>query len=875
MSMRLKRRAPVWILALLVLAYSAFFGLMSVAQHQSLRTHVFDLGNIDQTLWNTIHGRPYHFTTQPLVGENRLGMHVEPILLLLAALYLIIPDPRTLLIVQTVGLAFAAVPLYGLARQRLGHPCTALAFPVAYLLLPALQATNLFEFHAVALAPFFLLSAFYFLECTAPPYSLVALGKPSTAGRLSRLARDDAPASSAREQGQSAASPPRWAWVGYAVCLFLALCCKEDISLIAVLLGLYIVVVRRKWLPGVLTTVVGALWFMIAVYTIIPHFRPAGSPFLEFYDGLGDNPVAIGWSLLSNPNLLVSHAFTPENARLLRSFLLPLLGLPVLGFPFWLLAGPSLAISLFSQNPLMHRMERYHYAAPMIPVVMASAVYGMSWLSQTLAGVRVRAAALRPVGSSRRERWRDAVSALLAVFMVGASLWYHYHRGFTPLSRAFNWPSPTAHDRLIDEIVHLIPAGAVVSAQPNLFPHLSQRERAYFWPDPRDKEYIILDVSSPSFGNAQGEHEVLKQRLAETAKADSSSANETFGWVLARDGYLVLKKGVISGPLPEMFYTFLRPESVQPRYAMTVDFGDAIRFWGFSPIYEREEEVRFRLYFQAMRAVSEDYRVNLYLADEQGHVLGGTDRLQPALVWHPTSRWQPGETVEVVANTLPWWTGDMERYAVALGISKGSDIWDVGARLSPRVRESEWLTPILADGTLLQLMSFHRSWELPYADEARRRYDPPAVPNQVGTVFADKVVLVGYELNGRVLSPGDTLDITLFWKSLAVWGDSYKVFVHLLSSDGVVIAQQDGFPGEGRLPTTAWLPGEYVTDVHRISIADDAPTGKYHLAVGMYHPVSLSRLPVGEVTDLPGGSVSGTAQADHVVLAQEVEVVGH
>jgi len=851
MPMRLKRQIPVLILALLVLTYSAFFGFMSVTQHESLRTHVFDLGNVDQTLWNTVHGRPFHFTTQPLVGENRLGMHVEPILLLLAVLYLVVPDPRGLLIVQTVGLALGAVPLYGLARQRLGHAYTALAFPVAYLLLPALQATNLFEFHAVALAPLFLLTTFYCLE-RAEPSPIPSVGA------------DEIPPAEPR---------PRWAWLGYAVCLFLALCCKEDISLIAVLLGLYIVIVKRKWLPGVLTTVAGVLWFTTAVYVIIPHFRPAGSPFLEFYDGLGDNPIAIGWNLLSSPDLLVSRAFTPENALLLRSFLLPLLGMPILGFPFWLLAGPSLAISLFSQNPLMHRMERYHYAAPMIPVMMVSAVYGMSWLSRTLAVMWVRGGFLPPVESSRRERWRHTTSVVLAVLLVGASLWYHYHRGFTPLSRAFNWPGPTAHDRLFGEIARLIPGEAVISAQPNLFPHLSQRERAYFWPDPRDKEYIVLDVSSPSFDNAEGVHEALKQSLEAAGQSDSSSANEVFGWILAQDGYLVLKKGVISGPLPEMFYTFLKPESVQPRYATTVDFGDAIRFLGFSPIYEREEEVRFRLYFQALHALSVDYRINLYLADAQGRLKGGTDRLQPALVWYPTSHWQPGETVEVVANTLPWWTGDLERYAVALGISKGHDIWDMGARLSPRVRESEWLTPMLADGTLLQLMSFYRSWELPYAEETHRQYDRPAVPNSLGTVFADRAELVGYELSNRLLAPGKTLDVTLFWKSLAVWDEPYKVFVHLRSADGAVVAQQDGFPAEGRLPTTAWLPGEYVTDLHRLALADDAPAGKYHLVVGLYHPESLVRLPVRDVGDRPEGSMSGTAHADHMVLAQEVEIV--
>ena len=873
--MRFKRSFPICALSVLVLTYTVFFSMMAINQHESLRTHVFDLGNVDQTLWNTVHGRPLHFTTQPLVGENRLGMHVEPILFLVALFYVVAPDPRVLLIVQTLGLALGAIPLYALARRRLGNSYMALAFPLIYLLLPALQATNLFEFHAVALAPLFLLATFYYLECaTIRPKAVVGQGSISPS----------APSGKEKDrqiEGRPGVLPERYserhAWLGYALFLFLALCCKEDISLIIVLLGVYIVLIRRKWLPGVLTTLAGLLWFVIAVYVVIPHFRPSGSPFLEFYEGLGDNPIAIAWSLLTQPDLLSTYLFTPANALVLRSFLFPLLGLPILGFPLWVLAWPSLAISLFSENTLMHRMERYHYAAPMIPVMVASAVYGLAWLSRAIAGLHNKwsrhsldcnglAAVpnktvdlqVEPVPCRHSAKHETLWSAVFVILMVAASLWYQYHRGFTPLSRHFSWPSPTSHDRMFTEVANLVPAEAVISAQVNLFPHLSQRERAYFWPDPREKEYMVLDVSSASFDNKDGAHEVLKRDVEQ-------GQGTAFGWIFAQDGYLVLKKGVAPKPLPEAFYTFLKPEHAQPRYPMTVDFSDALRFLGFSPIYEREEEVRFCLYFQALRSPLEDYAINLYLVDAQGGVVGGTDHLQPALVWYPTSLWEPGETVEVIANTLPWWTGDVERYGVALGISEGKDAWKVGARLSPRVEQSEWVTPILSDGTLLQLASFHRSWELPYLEENRRQYEPPSMPNRLNVTFSDKAELAGYALENRRLHPGQILELTLFWKSLSNWDSSHKVFVHLYDPDGTVVAQQDGLPGEGRLPTTTWMSGEYVADTHHLPIGGDVPDGKYRLATGLYDAESLARLPVS--------GDSGIAQGDHVILDQEVEIV--
>ena len=708
-------------------------------------------------------------------------------------------------------------------------------------MLPALQAVNLFEFHAVALSPLFLLSAFYFMDRATWPKAGVGKMPTNTALRLDSILRAIfVPPCAGGHPAHTRVL--RLDWILCAMFVLLALSCKEDISLIVMLLGIYIAVFRKRLLPGVLTFVGGLVWFYTAVYVIIPYFRPAGSPFLAFYAGLGDNPISMVWTLLTQPKIFWEYLYTPENGRVLMALLLPLAGLPILGFPFWVLAGPSLGISLLSNNPLMHRMERYHYAAPVIPVILTAAVYGLDWLSRTLAG--------------KSKRRRFVLVNVLAVLIVVASLWYHYHRGFTALARSFSWPGRTSHHRMLDEVIGEIPANAVISAQANLFPHVSQRERAYLWPDPRDKEYVLLDVSDPSFWNRDGAQEGVKRDLEQDA---------SFSWTLARDGYLVLKKGAKSKPLPDEFYSFVRADDPQPLYPMTVDFGDVVRLLGFSPLYEREEEVRFYLYFQALRPLEKDYAITLYLADEQGNVIGGTDRPQPALVWYPTSLWQPGETIEVIANTLTWWTGDRDRYAIALGISEGDDVWNVGSRLQPLVRESDWTTPVLADGTLLRLIPFRRSWELHYPEAMRRRYEVPKMARQVEASFADKADLTGYTLARTRLSPGEAVDLTLFWKSLSPWEDSYKVFVHLHDPNGVVVAQQDTVPGEGQLPTTNWLPGEYVIDAHHIPIGSEVPAGRYNLVVGLYHPDTLARLAVTRD--------AGIAQREHVVLDQEVEIV--
>ena len=61
------------------------------------------------------------------------------------------------------------------------------------------------------------------------------------------------------------------------------------------------------------------------------------------------------------------------------------------------------------------------------------------------------------------------------------------------------------------------------------------------------------------------------------------------------------------------------------------------------------------------------------------------------------------------------------------------------------------------------------------------------------------------------------------------------------------MAQSDGIPANWTRPTTGWLPGEYITDAHTLTIPPDAPAGDYILYAGLY-------VPDGERVTTPDGS---------------------
>jgi hypothetical protein len=93
--------------------------------------------------------------------------------------------------------------------------------------------------------------------------------------------------------------------------------------------------------------------------------------------------------------------------------------------------------------------------------------------------------------------------------------------------------------------------------------------------------------------------------------------------------------------------------------------------------------------------------------------------------------------------------------------------------------------------------------------------------------------------------------VTLHWHALQTPDRNYHSFVHLLDSAGDIVAQHDNPPAGGELPTLGWLPGEYLTDTHRLQLPFDLPEGGYWLGVGLYDPPTGLRLGERIMLDTP------------------------
>ncbi len=93
--------------------------------------------------------------------------------------------------------------------------------------------------------------------------------------------------------------------------------------------------------------------------------------------------------------------------------------------------------------------------------------------------------------------------------------------------------------------------------------------------------------------------------------------------------------------------------------------------------------------------------------------------------------------------------------------------------------------------------------------------------------------------------------LTLRWSAAEPVEGDYTWFVHLLDGAGNVIAQQDRAPMGGCAPTSAWTPGQPVTDRLSFPLNASGDTSAWALRIGFVDPASGERLPVTLPTGEP------------------------
>ncbi len=260
-------------------------------------------------------------------------------------------------------------------------------------------------------------------------------------------------------------------------------------------------------------------------------------------------------------------------------------------------------------------------------------------------------------------------------------------------------------------------------------------------------------------------------------------------------------------------------------HRLDVTFGGRMRLWGYdtdADTVRPGDRVRLTLYWQAVAPMERDYSVFVHLLDEADLVIAQGDSY-PGRGNFPTSAWRVGEAI---ADTY-------ELTVSSTAFAPGAARFEVG----------------LYDFATGQRLAVADSDGRPRGDNVRFHRvavasPGGAVPNPVRFNFEDKLALIGYDLDRRVVEPGGTVRLTLYWQALAPMERDYTVFTHVIGADGRRWAQKDSQPRGGSAPTSAWQPGQTVADEYRLVLAPDTPPGVCDVVVGLYLASSGDRLGV-------------------------------
>ncbi len=337
--LHLGRKAAVGVVAVLVALYCAFYCTVGLLHYQAMNSHQTDLALIDQLVWGTLHGQFMHTTLQGFGVDSFLGFHVEPILALISPLYLAAPSAGTLVVVQTIGLAVAAIPLALWAHKRLDSGFAAVLVGLAFLLEPVLSRANDLLFEEIPLAVPFLAWALYF--------------------QLQRR------------------------WKPFAVCLLLALAVREEIAFVAMAMGLYALLVQKQRQAGWAILASGFAWAAISLLIVIPHFNGGhGLYWADAYGYLGgDTPFEIARNAATHPLLVLRHIVAPPRPVWVLSLLAPLGFLPLIGWRAAWMALPTLAYLLLGEG---YYNPNSWYPTPMLPFLFLGAIEGIAALRRSV-----------------------------------------------------------------------------------------------------------------------------------------------------------------------------------------------------------------------------------------------------------------------------------------------------------------------------------------------------------------------------------------------------------------------------------------------------------------------------------------------------------
>jgi uncharacterized membrane protein len=466
----------------LALAAFVFYSAAEIYRYDRFGSTAFDLGIQDQAVWG--YSR-FQIVPNTVLGvPNYLGDHFNPILMALGPLFWVWDDPRALLLVQSVLLSVASLPVFSWACDRLGR-LSALVVQASSLLFWGVLSAVAFDFHHGAFA------------VPALAFALYAV-----------MTRKD-----------------RLLWPMVAV----GLLTREDVALTFLGLAVYVGVVQRRWRLALAVGGVSAAWFLLVMYVVIPALSPVGYRHW-IYPALGPGPLGAALHVITHPAQAVLLFFTPfEKTKTLLGLLGSWLFLPLVS-PISLVALPAL-LERFWSSDVNTWTTRFQYSMILAPPMAFATI---EVLARLRARLRRSASRFAPEGAPGGG-WRRTPSEWLPAALAGVVLAANLFVAFAGVQPFRDFPSYlTANQSAqLDACLRTIPPDASVDAGYYLVPHLASRRSIAILPPASNASYLAVDpATEPDRAVRAQTRQIVLQALA-----------GDYGVVCSRGMALVLERG--------------------------------------------------------------------------------------------------------------------------------------------------------------------------------------------------------------------------------------------------------------------------------------------------------------------------------------------
>ena len=354
--------------------------------------------------------------------------------------YTLAQSAETLLILQSLVLSLASIPIYKLAKEKSGNRTVGIVFALAYLMYPAILHVNVYEFHLQAFLPLIFGCAVYFMS------------------------KED--------------------WTKYFVFVLLALMIEEHAAWIVFFIGIYVgwryrkeimqslrkkAFTDRKILVVCLTITLSLIWYWFTLWQRDTFF-PINPAAMEEFLGSGNfrilgatNPIEVPFLIFLRPlNALEALAYDGLSKLIFLIFLFGPLSFLSLRAPSALIpAVPSFIFVFFSQSTFHHVLGT-QYPAYFAVFIFIAAIFGLS----------------RSPKNIKRSVVLIATASLVFFVLISP---------FSPMVAFFptNYVAASSgdHERILHDVLGSVPKNASILTQDNIFPHVSDRVNAYVIPD--------------------------------------------------------------------------------------------------------------------------------------------------------------------------------------------------------------------------------------------------------------------------------------------------------------------------------------------------------------------------------------------------------